>query len=94
MSRRLFNWLFRNRQTNEITIGQFPNVSLWTFLVTVVLRWIVPDGAVHTGSSWVGAAALGWWSTDEVLRGVNPWRRLLGVAGCAFVVARVTSLLR
>jgi len=90
----LFNWFFRNRQTNEITIGQFPNVALWTFFVTAVLRWIVPDGPVRTSISWVGVAALAWWAVDEVVRGVNPWRRLLGVAGCAFALVRVVSLVR
>jgi hypothetical protein len=27
-----------------------------------------------------------------VLRGVNPWRRALGVAGCGFAIAGVVSL--
>jgi len=88
-----FDWLFRNRQTNEITIAQFPNVALWTFLVTVVLRWFVPAGAVRTGISWIGVVALSWWAVDELLRGVNPWRRLLGLGGCVFAVVRVLSLL-
>ena len=93
MIRSPFNWLFRNRQTNEITIAQFPNVALWTFLVTVVLRWVVPEGAVRTGISWIGVVALSWWAVDELLRGVNPWRRLLGLGGCVFAVVRVVSLL-
>lgn len=93
MIRSPFDWLFRNRQTNEITIGQFPNVPLWIFFATVVLRWVVPDGALRNGISWIGAAALLWWAVDEVLRGVNPWRRLLGLGGCVFAVVRVVSLL-
>jgi hypothetical protein len=52
----------------------------------------VPDGAVRTCITWVGVSALAWWAVDEIMRGVNPWRRLLGVAGCAFAVARVVSL--
>jgi hypothetical protein len=88
-----FDWLFRNRQTNEITIAQFPNVALWIFFVTVVLRWVVPEGGLRNVISWIGVAALLWWAVDEVLRGVNPWRRLLGLGGCVFVVVRVVSLL-
>ena len=94
MTRSPFDWLFRNRQTNEITIGQFPNVALWIFLVTVVLRLLVPsDDAAHRVVSWIGVAALAWWAVDEVVRGVNPWRRLLGIGGCIFAVVRVVSLL-
>ena len=94
MNRSPFDWLFRNRQTNEITIAQFPNVALWLFFATVVLRWIVPtDATAHRVVSWIGVGALTWWAVDEVLRGVNPWRRLLGIGGCVFAVARVASLL-
>jgi hypothetical protein len=36
------------------------------------------------------AAAVGliWWAADEVLRGVNPWRRLLGGAVLAAQIAK------
>ena len=40
----------------------------------------------------MGAGGLAWWALDEVIRGVNPWRRVLGIAGCAFVIACVISL--
>ena len=94
MKRSPFDWLFRNRRTNEITIAQFPNAALWVFFATVVLRWIVDaDGDLHRVVSWIGVIALAWWAVDEVVRGVNPWRRLLGLAGCVLVVARVISLL-
>jgi hypothetical protein len=95
MIRSLFDWLFRNRQTGEITVAQFPNAELWVFIVTVVLRWVVPTGtALRTVVDGVGVAALAWWALDELLRGVNPWRRLLGLAGCVVVCAGLVSLLR
>lgn len=40
----LINWSFRNRQTGQITVAQYPNVLLWIFLLTVMLRWVVPTG--------------------------------------------------
>src|ERR1700686_2461802 len=86
--RSLFDWAFRNRQTGRITVAQFPNVALWIFFVTVVVRWVVPvRGAVRTAVDAIAVAALAAWALDEVFRGVNPWRRLLGLAGCAFVVS-------
>ena len=91
----LFDWLFRNRQTGQITVAQFPNVPLWIFFVTVVLRWVVSTGtAARTAIGWIGVTALAWWALAEVFRGVNPWRRLLGLGGCAFAVVGLASLLR
>ena len=88
------NWLFRNRQTNEITIAQFPNVALWIFLAAVAVRLVVPaDAGIRTYIDWVRVIALAWWAIDEVVRGVNPWRRLLGLAGCTFAIAGLARLI-
>jgi hypothetical protein len=38
---------------------------------------VVPDGAV-TAVTAVGTVALVVWALDELVRGVNPFRRLLG----------------
>jgi len=54
---------------------------------------LVPeDSGAFTVLRVVALAALGWWAVDEVVRGVNPWRRLLGVAGCGFVIAGAIAL--
>jgi hypothetical protein len=90
-----FDWFFRDRQTRHITVAQFPNIPLWIVFATVVLRWVVPTAtAARSAIDWTGLAALSWWALDEVLRGVNPWRRLLGLGGCAFAAAGLASLLR
>jgi hypothetical protein len=85
------DWLFRNRTTGDITIAQWPNLPLWLFGGLTLAAW----GAGGTGSlaSWlsVGAdLALAWWALDELLRGVNPWRRLLGAATLVGLVALIT----
>ncbi len=90
-----FDWCFRDRRTGRIVIAQYPNLALWIFLGTVALRWMVgTDGVARTILDGVGAASLAWWAVDEVFRGVNPWRRLLGLGGCAFAVSGLISLLR
>ncbi len=87
--------MFRNRVTGEITIAQFPNAPLWIYFATVAARLVLPaTGTARTVSSWVGVGALTWWAVDEVIRGVNPWRRLLGIGGVAFVISAVVTLLR
>jgi hypothetical protein len=88
------DWLFRNRRTGQITIAQFPNVALWIFLVTVALRWVITTGVARTTIDGIAVGSLGWWAVDEVVRGVNPWRRLLGLGGCAFAAAGLVALLR
>jgi hypothetical protein len=91
--RSLFGWLFRSRRTGQITIAQFPNLALWLFFITIVLRLIVAPGTrARTALDGAGVAALGWWAVDEVIRGVNPWRRILGLGGCTLVAAGVVSL--
>lgn len=90
-----FEWMFRDRRTGRITIAQFPNAALWIFFATVVLRRVGPShGAPRTTIGAIGVGALAWWAVDEVVRGVNPWRRLLGLGGCALAVAGLVSLFR
>jgi hypothetical protein len=89
-----FDWCFRSRETGHITIAQFPNIPLGLFLASVVVGWVVPETTTaHQVVDWVGVAALGWWAADELIRGVNPWRRALGVVGLALTISGVVRLL-
>ena len=89
----MIDWLFRNRQTGRITIAQLPNAPLIVFLVAAVLRWVLhPSGTAGTIVSVVATLALVVWAVDEIIRGVNPWRRLLG--GGVLAVTVVGLLIR
>ena len=84
---RAIDWVFRNRQTGDITIGQFPNLWLWLFLIPRLVSWAVaPGGTIGVALHWIGTAGLVLWAGDELLRGVNPWRRFLGTAVLAYLV--------
>jgi len=86
------DWLFRSRVTGRITIAQFPNAALWVWLAATVLqRFWDPRVAGHDVLRWVSTGGLVVWAGDEVLRGVNPFRRMLG-AGVLALTA--WSLLR
>jgi hypothetical protein len=75
----MLQWAFRNRRTGRITIVQKPNMALGLFLVLSVMRALLrPSGGLGTALTVVVLGALVWWASDEVLRGVNPWRRSLG----------------
>lgn len=87
----VIDWLFRDRRTGAIVLAQWPNPPLLVFLVATAVRLVFsPSGAVGTAVSVVGTIALVWWAGDEILRGVNPFRRLLGAV---VLVAIVVGLL-
>ncbi|MFA5884640.1 MAG: hypothetical protein WDA60_12370 [Acidimicrobiia bacterium] len=84
---RVFDWWFRNRETGRITIGQWPNVALTVFIVAWGLRRVLdPSGTADTVLAVVATVALVVWALDELIRGVNPWRRALGAVVLAWQV--------
>jgi hypothetical protein len=88
--RRLLLWCFRNRETGAITVAQTPNLALSAFLVATAILWLMhPTGAISTAAKVVATGSLIVWALDEVVRGVNPWRRFLGVAVLIYVVSTV-----
>jgi hypothetical protein len=79
MLRRVVDWMFRDRTTGRIVVMQWPNLPLGLYLVATILRVVLhPHGTVAGVLAVVGTTALAWWAVDEVLRGVNPFRRGLG----------------
>jgi hypothetical protein len=88
----MIDWLFRNRHTGKITIAQWPNLPLWLFLVASGLRSLFdPSGGFRTALGVIATVGLLWWAVDEVVRGVNPWRRFLGGAVLAGQFAKLLS---
>ncbi len=86
------NWLFRNRETGRFTIAQWPNVSMGLFIVaTIALNLFDPAGNARTIVVVVRTATLLWWATDELARGVNPWRRGLGAVVLASALYGLTT---
>ena len=81
-----FDWMFRSRVDGRCVVGHFPNTVLLVFIVAAVLRWLwAPDGIAGVVLDVVATVALLVWALDEVVRGVNPFRRMLGV-GVALIV--------
>lgn len=82
----MIDWLLRDRTTGRTVVAQRPNLSFGTFLVAAIVRRVAdPAGTAGTVVSAVATTALLWWASDEIVRGVNPFRRILGA-----VVAVVT----
>jgi hypothetical protein len=80
-------WMLRSRRTGRITIAQWPNIPLWAFIVLTIVQWAShPSGTAASLLSGFTRAALLIWAVDEIARGVNPFRRLLGLAVASVVV--------
>jgi hypothetical protein len=47
---------------------------------------VAPEGRAGLLLRGLGALALAYWALDEIIRGVNPWRRCLGAIVLAGVV--------
>lgn len=75
----MLDWAFRNRETGRITIAQTPNAPLLVWIVCVLTtRFLGLPHAADRVTGVIGTVALLVWALDELLRGVNPWRRLVG----------------
>lgn len=86
--RRVFIWFFGNRETGAITIAQWPNLVLWIVMAAGTLRWIWPSaGKPAAALNLIFTGGLLVWAADEIVRGVNPWRRSLGTAVAVYVIA-------
>ena len=65
-----------------------PNLPLVLFLAAAaVRRFAEPDGTAGTLVTVVATVALLWWAADEILRGVNPFRRILGAVVAVVTIA-------
>lgn len=85
-----FRWWFQHRETGVITVAQAPNPPLFI----AATGWIADlffDGRVGAAGWWLSVVALIYWGGDELVRGVNPWRRVLGVAVLGWQIARVLA---
>ncbi|SDG31803.1 hypothetical protein [Klenkia brasiliensis] len=87
------DWLLadRTRSDRHWTVAQWPNAAAWVFLALTLLRQVV-DGGPWGTAVFVGTrVALVWWAGDELLRGVNPFRRALGGAVLAWTAVGLLS---
>ena len=95
MTQQFLQWFFRNRQTGAITIAQAPNPALWIVIVGSVLVWTWhPLGRLDGALEIVVKGGLFVWAIDEVLRGVNPWRRCLGAVVLVYELTATMEYIR
>lgn len=88
---RLRDWWLRDRHTGEITLGQPPNPAILVWLVTALVRWIDVWPERSDELRWIGAGALIVWGLDELVRGANPFRRVLGALALGWQLVRLVG---
>ena len=90
------DWLFVDRTDPDRrwVLGQWPNVAILVFLVLTVIASFVADDGPWGLALYVGTRiAILWWAADELVRGVNPFRRITGAGVLVFVVVGVVQRL-
>ena len=92
----VFFWFCKNRQTGEITIAQKPNLILSltfaAFAVRFALQIFDAPSNVVSVFRWASVILLLLFGLDELFRGVNPWRRTLGLAVCVMALISIFNI--
>lgn len=91
MLKRWLDWFVRDRSTGRVVIGQWPNLPLWLFAAAWLVARLAEDATARRAVI-ASHLCLGVWAADELLRGVNPWRRSLGFGVLAWLAATTISL--
>lgn len=87
-----WRWWFEDRESGRIVIAQFPNWPLWTIAACWVARLVVDTGSTaYDALGWVIRGLWLVWGADEVVRGVNPWRRVLGASVIVWQIVAIAS---
>ncbi|MDP1794787.1 MAG: hypothetical protein Q8K63_11705 [Acidimicrobiales bacterium] len=86
--RRAVHWIYEDRNTGRLVVGQWPNAPLWVFLAATVIRLVV-EGTLADVAGVVRTLALLVWALLELFRGVNPFRRGLGAVVLLSLLARL-----
>jgi len=73
-------------------IAQFPNAPLLIALAASLAARVL-DGRAHDVARAVFYTGLAIWAYEELVRGVNGFRRLLGAGGLVYVIASLSGAL-
>lgn len=92
--RGVIEWWFADRRPGHdgLVVGQPPNPPALVMIAALAVRGGLAltryrDAPVTLAAEAVFGAAFAFWSIDEIVRGVNPWRRLLGVGSLVVLAA-------
>ena len=90
LRRRFVDWMFRSRETGEIVLGQWPNLTASVTWVAAIVALVTRSDSTRRTAAQVVVVSGAWWALRELFSGVNPFRRLQGAAalGAIALLAR------
>ncbi len=78
----------RDFKIRGYTVGQSPNPPLWIALAALLVGYLT-SGALNDLASAVFFMAFTVWAYEEAVRGVNGFRRLLGVIALVLIAVAI-----
>lgn len=87
----LWDRIWKDKEGN-VVIWQMPNWPLWVWVGFTLLSLFF-SGSVADIFSWIASAALIVWSLMEIFKGVNYFRRAMGLLVMYFSVMTVIKLI-
>jgi hypothetical protein len=91
VGRHAVRWMFMNRRNGRLTVAQWPNVSLSVFIVlTFALHIFHANGGIEHLIRAIADVTILAWAVDEAIRGVNPFRHILGLVVIVVTIASLT----
>ena len=73
----------------RVVLWQWPNGWLIAWVIAEVISRILPSGKAHGAVHWLGTGSLIVWALLEIFRGVNYFRRGLGVVVLLITIASI-----
>jgi hypothetical protein len=90
-SRSLWDKIWRDVH-GSVVIAQRPNIWLIIWLILEVVSLFVSSQHVALVTWWLATAALSIWALLEIFRGVNYFRRILGLCVAILTIMTVFGL--
>jgi len=80
-------------QVRGVTVAQFPNPPLILAFLAAAVSWVADEGSIYEVARAVFYVALTVWAWEEAARGVNLFRKTLGVGGLIYVVVGLAAVI-
>lgn len=89
-SRSLWDRIWKDK-TGRVVIWQTPSPLLIGWAVLTVISLFLHRGPIADGIAWLSIAVLSIWSILEIFKGVNYFRRALGVLVIPLIALLISS---